>query len=295
MVTQNPTSMMNPTKPKQWKPKPAAEGVPSLFAASASSKPLKIVKKTATPKTTTSSPPKKSVPILFPSVAATSKPVKVMTKSRPVTPPSSKRNDAPKPAVRTPSPVVVIEKPKPVVVDETKYYSPKKPKAVVEWQKPKPKQVVDKSKPQPVLVARPKFYDEKPRPRGSELGPQEGDENKPVRWSQIPLALETFILQRGGEVLDKHITTNVSEVLKVLRNAEEDADSVSSHEDVGEEDTYHHDKMQDKLSHFMSGHSRGSVSSGSSVASDDSEVKNLFRYGKEFDNIDSDSDVTPKK
>jgi hypothetical protein len=51
--TQNPTSMVTPTKPKQWKPKPAAEVVPSLFAASASSKPLKIVK-TATPKTTMS-------------------------------------------------------------------------------------------------------------------------------------------------------------------------------------------------------------------------------------------------
>jgi hypothetical protein len=283
MVTQNPTNMMTPTKPKQWKPKPAAVGVPSLFAASASSKPLKIVKKTATPNTTTSSPPRKSVPVLFQSAAASSKPVKEITTARPVTPPSSKRHEAPKPAVRKASPVV-IEKPKPVVVDQSKYYSPKKPRDVVEWQKPKPKEGMDKSKPQPVLVARPRFYDEKPRPRGSELEPQESDENKPVRWSQIPLALETFILQRE----DKPITTEISDVLKVLRNAEEDADSVSSHEDVSKEDTYHRDKMQDKLSHFMSGHSAGSVSSGSSVASDDLEDQKLFRYGKEFDDSDSD-------
>jgi hypothetical protein len=173
----------------------------------------------------------------------------VVTRARPVTSPSSKRHEAPKPAVRKASPVV-IEKPKPVVVDEPKYYSPKKPIDIVEWQKPKPKQVMDKSKPQPVLVARSKFYDEKPRPRGSELEPQEYDENKPVRWSQIPLALETFILQRE----DRPITTEVSDVLKVLRNAEEDAESVSSQRRCfGEEDTYHRDKMQDKLSHFMSG------------------------------------------
>jgi hypothetical protein len=283
MVTQNHTSMMTPTKPKQWKPKPAAEGVPSLFAASVSSKPLKIVKKTATPNTTTSAPPRKSVPVFFQSAASTRKPVKEVTTARPVTLPSSKRHEAPKSTFRKPSPVV-IEKPKPVVVDEPKYYSPKRPRDVVDWKKPKPKQVMDKSKPQPVLVARPKFYDEKPRPRGSELEPQEYDENKPVRWSQIPLALETFILQREN----KPITTEVSDVLKILRNAEEDADSVSSHEDIGKEDNYHHDKMQDKLSHFMSGHSAGSVSSGSSVASDYLEDQKLFRYGKEFDDSDSD-------
>lgn len=46
MVTQNPSDQSNssPTKPKKvWKPKPAsAEGIPSMFASAALSKPLKV-------------------------------------------------------------------------------------------------------------------------------------------------------------------------------------------------------------------------------------------------------------
>jgi hypothetical protein len=209
---------------QKWQPKVADNpGVPAMFAAYCSA---------------TSKPTRKPTPL--------KKSIKEVN-NRPVGP------SAPSMFSATNSNKAVIQSRRP---GKTVIKTKEKPKAVVKKELPKRAVKQEKAAKSSSSRARPVVKKE------TDPLVNRKEKHNPiitiVRKKQKPLnKCYVVVPEKKNEresILDKPLATDASEVLRILREAEEDAESVSSHSfdfRVTEKDTEYHKIMQEKLKGFL--------------------------------------------